>query len=348
MSNFQKVDIPKENNKTYDKLRVSYRNFIQIITSEVPNEIASNEVKKNWENVYRSKNVKKSIDNDLKFYCQSVEYTFSNIYWKDYSFTEETIKYLNENEKIQRFNQDFINKMSLYFNIVNKDENNFVPPNLEDIKKYLSPDFFTNLQENIEKIKKSTEENNTDTENKPNLENIEFPEFIVDLAKELSNEIEIPPELENINEPSELIQKIMQEDGQKMVMNLMNKVSTKLQKKIDSGQINQNQMKEQAQECLNNLMKQNPAMKEMVDQMINGMKGPGVSEYKRNQSKANTRDRLRQKLEKKKQEAECSQKQEQVNVDLKTYNVTQSKTNKKKRVKKQMNKDIVDKVEEDN
>jgi hypothetical protein len=332
MSNFKKVDIPKENNKTYDKLRVSYRNLIQIITTEVPNKIASNEVKKNWENVYRLKNVKKSIDNDLKDYCQSVEYTFANIYWKDYTFTEETIKFLNENEKIQTFNQDFINKMSLYFNVLNNEENNFVPPNLEDIKKYLSPDFFTNLQENIERIKKSTEENTSDTENKSNLENIEFPEFIVDLAKELSNEIEIPPELENINEPSELIQKIMQEDGQKMVMNLMNKVSTKLQKKIDSGQINQNQMKEQAQECLNNLMKQNPAMKEMVDQMINGMKGPGVSEYKRNQSKANTRERLRQKLEKKKQEAELNQQQEQINVE----NVSKSQKKKKKISKQQV------------
>jgi hypothetical protein len=332
MSNFKKVDIPKENNKTYDKLRVSYRNLIQIITTQVPNEFASNEVKKNWENVYRMKNVKKSIDNDLKDYCQSVEYTFANIYWKDYAFTEETIKFLNENQKIQTFNQDFINKMSLYFNVLNNEENNFVPPNLEDIKKYLSPDFFTNLQENIERIKKTTEENTSDTENKSNLENIEFPEFIVDLAKELSNEIEIPPELENINEPSELIQKIMQEDGQKMVMNLMNKVSTKLQKKIDSGQINQNQMKEQAQECLNNLMKQNPAMKEMVDQMINGMKGPGVSEYKRNQSKANTRERLRQKLEKKKQEAELNQQQEQVNVE----NVSKSQKKKKKTSKKQI------------
>jgi len=344
MSNLNKVDIPKENNKTYDKLRVSYRNLIQIITSEIPNEIASNEIKKNWENIYRLKNVKKSIDNDLKDYCKSVEYTFTNIYWKDYCFDEETIKYLNENEKIQRFNQDFINKMSLYFNIVNNEENNFVPPNLEDIKKYLSPDFFTNLQENIERIKKSSEENNTETENKSNLENIEFPEFIVDLAKELSNEIEIPPELENINEPSELIQKIMQEDGQKMVMNLMNKVSTKLQKKIDSGQINQNQMKEQAQECLNNLIKTNPAMKEMVDQMISGMKGPGVSEYKRNQSKANTRDRLRQKLEKKKQEAELNQKteQEQSNNTLKT-------THKKKKSKKQVQSNVVEeKVEEIN
>lgn len=332
MSN--KVNIPKENDKTYDKLRVSYRNLIQIITSEVPNEIASNEVKKNWENIYRSKNVKKSIDLDLKDFCQSVEYTFNNIYWKDYCFDEKTIEFINQNTKIQRFYQDFLNKMSLYFNLVNQtnenDNFNFVPPNLEDIKKYLSPDFFTNLQENIERIRKSTEDGSTENNTPSNLENIEFPDFIVDLAKELSNEIEIPPELENINEPSELIQKMMQEDGQKMVMNLMNKVSTKLQKKIDSGQINQNQMKEQAQECLNNLMKQNPAMKEMVDQMINGMKGPGVSEYKRNQSKANTRDRLRQKLEKKKQEAELNQKQEQEEIKFNE----KTTTNKKKKTKK--------------
>jgi len=327
MSNFKNIDIEtniqtnNEDKEKYDKLRNSYRNLIQIITSEVPIEFTNDGVKEKWENVYRNKNVKKSIDTELKDFCQSKEHTFNNIYWNDYEFSQNVKDILTTNSKIQILYQDFINKMCLYFNT--EEEFNFVPPNLEELKKYLSPDFFTNLQETIEKIKKTTttedKDNVENNENKGSddniLGNIEFPEFIVDLAKELSNEIEIPPELENINEPTELIQKIMNEDGQKMVMNLMNKVSTKLQKKIDSGQINQNQMKEQAQECLNNLMKQNPAMKEMVDQMISGMKGPGVSEYKRNQSKSNTRDRLRQKLEKKKKE-----KEQKLNNDKDKYN----------------------------
>jgi hypothetical protein len=245
--------------------------------------------------------------------------------------------------------------MNLYFvsqsqnnNFVenNEQQSNFIQPNLEEIKKYLSPEFFTNLTENLNKLKPTFEENlnktfeenvnnksdniNTENENYNNTKdnntkdnntenenynsensnftnNIEFPEFIVDLAKELSNEIEIPVELENISEPSELMAKMMQEDGQKMVMNLMNKVTTKLQKKIDSGQINQTQMKQQAEECLSNLMKANPAMKDMINQMVNGMGGAGASQFKQSQSKNDTKERLRQKLEKRKQQKQASQ-----------------------------------------
>jgi len=285
-----------KDNKNYDKLRASYRNFIQITTTECKQ--LTDENRKYIESVYRQKNVKKSIDSELKRYCETGNYEFDNEYWNDYHFDETTQNELKSNNKIQKFYQDFCNKMNIYFNSEN--DIKFEPPNFDEIKKYLSPELFTKLQENFNKCKTNLDENGND-EGNDNI-GIEFPEFVVDLAKELSNEIEIPPELENISEPSELINKIMQEDGQKMVMNLMNKVTTKLQKKIDNGEINQTQMKQQAEECLQNIMKSNPAMKEMVDQMVNGMGGSVASQYRQTTSKMNTKERLRQKLEKKKQE----------------------------------------------
>lgn len=317
----------------YDLLRASYRNFIQICTTECKN--LNEEQKKHIENIYRTKNVKKSIDTDLKKFCESGKYDFDNDYWKDYNFDENTLNELKSNSKINKFYQDLCNKMNSYFTS-EKDNIEFVQPNFEDIKKYLSPEFFSKIQDNLSKYnsQSDTTNNNHSNENTSSNEStgsnenvgIDFPEFVVDLAKELSNEIEIPPELENINEPSELISKIMQEDGQKMVMNLMNKVTTKLQKKIDSGQINQTQMKQQAEECLQNIMKANPAMKEMIDQMVNGMGGAGASQFRQNQSKMNTKERLRQKLEKKKQQSQ------QVSKPDNDVNVTKSKTaNKKKK-----------------
>jgi len=139
------------------------------------------------------------------------------------------------------------------------------------------------MLQNMNQMKQDPEENPESTDNKNNANPFEGG-LINDIAKELTNELNL--DNLNIGEPqnmNEAFNNLLGGGNSGNFLNLINKVGEKIQNKVQSGSINQNDLMKEAQNMMGNL--KNP------EQMAKNM-------MKNNNP---TRDRLRKKLEKKKQ-----------------------------------------------
>ncbi len=159
-------------------------------------------------------------------------------------------------------------------------------PNLENIKEETE-----NMMEMLKNMTQITQDsdNNDNTENKEDGANPFEGGLINDIAKELTSELNL--DNLNIGEPknmNEAFNNLLGGGNGGNFLNLINKVGEKIQNKVQSGQINQNDLMKEAHNMMGNL--KNP--EQMAKQMMNA-KNP--------HSGNSTRDRLRKKLEKKQQ-----------------------------------------------
>jgi hypothetical protein len=170
----------------------------------------------------------------------------------------------------------------------------------------------------LSKITPKCSKNAPKPEANPNDANSSKPEFdmgsmfggmaqnskIANLAKEISEEIDVS----NIKiEKPEDIMKMMDFSGSNNVMgDIIKKVSTKISDKIQTGELKQDDLLGEAMTMMNlmgkgglgNMFGNNPMMSELMKSM---KKGKPMQTKQEVFNKASTRDRLREKLEKRKQ-----------------------------------------------
>lgn len=217
-------------------------------------------------------------DNELKFLR---ELDFRELWTKDLSdATRENIwKYLQTLYVIGKkivANDDDVNAML----------NELNTPSREDFKQHQQE-----MMEMIENMSKITDENrSTDSE----VENLFNNGIISDIAKELTNELDLDKmDMGNPQNMNEAFSNIMGGGGGTNFFNLISKVGEKIQSKVESGQINQGDLINEAQKMMGGL--KNP------QQMAQNMRA--------NKGKEATRDRLRRKLEEKRAKEASSQNQ---------------------------------------
>lgn len=217
-------------------------------------------------------------DNELKFLR---ELDFRELWTKDLSdATRENIwKYLQTLYVIGKkivANDDDVNAML----------NELNTPSQEDFKQHQQE-----MMEMIENMSKITDENrSTDSE----VENLFNNGIISDIAKELTNELDLDKmDMGNPQNMNEAFSNIMGGGGGTNFFNLISKVGEKIQSKVESGQINQGDLINEAQKMMGGL--KNP------QQMAQNMRA--------NKGKEATRDRLRRKLEEKRAKEASSQNQ---------------------------------------
>lgn len=133
----------------------------------------------------------------------------------------------------------------------------------------------------------------TDT-NIPNPDNLFGDSKIGQLAQELAGEINVN-DLglgEDINDnPAKLLETLMSGDNSNNLMNMIQKVGSKIQSKISNGEVNEAQLLNEAQNLMGGL-----GDNDLLSNMMKNMGGGGGLG---NNKKNKTRDRLRKKLEKK-------------------------------------------------
>lgn len=258
---------------SYEILRKNYRDVIQNILDSIDKKEINDSVniKKHISKIYCSKNIKKSIDFEFKDYVSGLyknnnKMSIHDKYWSDYNFQDD----FYETDTIEPIIDTFYQSALKYFcllEIPNESENVY-ESNKNNI---FNGDFFSI----IDNILKNLPEQNFDQSKKEgnNSENQEecfsqspfpFPEEIVKLAQELSSEINIPESFYDGNNDSEfggnpkkIFEKLTSSEGQSVLMNMMEKVSSKLNQKISSGEIDPNKMQNSAQECLEKILKKN-------------------------------------------------------------------------------------------
>ena len=141
------------------------------------------------------------------------------------------------------------------------------------------------------RFKKITDENRaTNSE----VENLFNNGIISDIAKELTNELDLDKmDMGNPQNMNEAFSNIMGGGGGTNFFNLISKVGEKIQSKVESGQINQGDLINEAQKMMGGL--KNP------QQMAQNMRG--------GKGKEATKDRLRRKLEEKRAKEAAAQNQ---------------------------------------
>lgn len=121
----------------------------------------------------------------------------------------------------------------------------------------------------------------------PEVENLFNNGIISDIAKELTNELDLDKmDMGNPKNMNEAFSNIMGGGGGNNFFNLISKVGEKIQNKVETGQINQGDLIKEAHKMMGGL--KNP------EQIAKSMAG------QRGRAKESTKDRLRRKLEEKK------------------------------------------------
>jgi len=151
----------------------------------------------------------------------------------------------------------------------------------DEMKKYMetmgfNQENFNKILENLQKQAENTSnETNTTGDEKPSvppeMEKIAdslFGGMIGNLAKEIASEIN-PSELQiDPNNPEALLQNLFSPDKGNL-MNLVQNISGKLQTKLDNGQLNQQELFNEANSIMSNLQNM-PGMSNMMNNMTSG------------------------------------------------------------------------------
>uniref|UniRef100_A0A6C0F783 Uncharacterized protein n=1 Tax=viral metagenome TaxID=1070528 RepID=A0A6C0F783_9ZZZZ len=226
-------------------------------------------------------------------------------------------------------------------------------------------DMFEEMMNNMKENMQSNMDVSGENKNIPNPEDIQnhlnslmggkIGKLAQEIADETASELDI--DTTNINGVGDIFSKLFKNPGQ--LMNMIKKVSSKLDQKLKSGEIKESELMQEANELVEK-MKNTPGMKDMekmLGKMGMGGKGGKVnmnmfqSMMKSNIKKSSQKERMLNKLKQRKQERELmekikqsQQKKSQQNMQnydeyiQKTFNIDEKKIKKSKMKKKKKNK----------
>jgi hypothetical protein len=320
----------------YSKLREKYRDLVQYI---LKTEVGDALTKAQYQIVYRTKNVRKSIDRDMQEYYAELKHTggvmkISDPYWDDYKFSVFIKEHFDENGTVYLI--DLTEAARLYFEGQGLEQ----PPSEDDPRKqdetennndfaeipeflrsFINNEAFTKMFDNMCSV--GSEDKREASDGEQNVAPIEFPEEIVKLAQELSAEIQIPdflnldgsPSAES-STPKKLFEKLTTQEGQQVFRNLIQKTSEKIKGKIDSGEIDEEKIRSSAQDCLKSFLEKNSDLQDMLSKNFPGQAfdilnqtmgrseaGPSCGQA-HHPGRSEARARLQRKLQNKKKVAE--------------------------------------------
>jgi hypothetical protein len=265
-----------------------------------------------------------NIDFRLLFLCEGVSEKTKKTIWKYLQLILFSI--VNDVKDKTLFGESV--------NLFDGFDENILQEKLEDTMKGIT-DFFQHL----ETSPVQEEEEEEDKDKKDTLPNEEFEEMggegqqqlpdmkkvfehlkglfqgkIGSLATEMAEEISgdfiglVDEDMKNCQDPKEIIQKLMKNPTK--MMSMMKKVSNKLDSKIESGEISKEELMKEAGDIFSKMkdMGGTEQFKDMFEKMKKSMGGAGKN-VRMDTSKLNTmmkqneqRERLREKLEKKRNE----------------------------------------------
>ena len=229
----------------------------------------------------------------------------------------------------------------------------------------MSNNKFEEMMNNMKENMQSNMDVSGENKNIPNPEDIQnhlnslmggkIGKLAQEIADETASELDI--DTTNINGVGDIFSKLFKNPGQ--LMNMIKKVSSKLDQKLKSGEIKESELMQEANELVEK-MKNTPGMKDMekmLGKMGMGGKGGKVnmnmfqSMMKSNIKKSSQKERMLNKLKQRKQERELmekikqsQQKKSQQNMQnydeyiQKTFNIDEKKIKKSKMKKKKKNK----------
>jgi hypothetical protein len=278
-----------------EKFNFYFRTFLNEILTIIPE--FKETIDKNYSEVLE--NTSLNSDNFAKEYMTSIEKYHSEIankndklfkgddsvlILKDLDFRELWSKDLSDNtrENVWKYLQ------TLYVlgrKIITDDED--VSKMLDELNSSDKETMAKHQKEMMDMINNMSQLKQDPEESKPSpeVENLFNNGIISDIAKELTGELDLDKmDMGNPKNMNEAFSNIMGGGGGNNFFNLISKVGEKIQKKVESGQINQGDLIKEAQKMMSGL--KNP------EQMAKSMAG--------NRGKESTKDRLRRKLEEKK------------------------------------------------
>tara|TARA_B110000261_G_scaffold103740_1_gene116575 strand:+ start:2467 stop:3828 length:1362 start_codon:yes stop_codon:yes gene_type:complete len=266
---------------------------------------------------------------------------------------QENMKNMFENTDISNNSEDFEENMKNMFE--NMDG---LPEGFQEMMKNMTENMFKDVSSNEKNIP-----NPNDVHNHLNsLMGGKIGKLAQEIADETASELDI--DTDNITGIGDIFSKLFKNPGQ--LMNMIKKVSTKLDEKLKSGDIKESELMEEANELVEK-MKNTPGMKDM-EKMLGkmGMGGGNgkanmnlfQSMMKSNMKKSSQKERMLNKLKKRQQEKDLMEKikkcvkqnNEPTNQEMqdydeyiqKTFNIDNSKmqksTLKKKKKKKKKKK----------
>jgi hypothetical protein len=162
--------------------------------------------------------------------------------------------------------------------------------------------FFTNIQTldgtNMENLMKNFESAfSAENFNDADKAFIHDNPLLSELAEEISKEIKIPESFKSVQNPQDIFKLMFNKEGKEFMEGMVKSVGNKIQNKINSGQIDEKDLFNQAQKMMGTVFNNNP--------MFSGMPGMGSfspdadeaeDEATVEQKKAELRNKLKQKL----------------------------------------------------
>lgn len=281
-----------------EKFNFYFRTFLNEIVTIIPE--FKETIDKNYAEVLENDNL--SSDNYAKEYMTSIEKYHSEIANKnDKLFKgEESVLILKELDFRELWSKDLSDNtrenvwkylQTLYVlgrKIITDDED--VSKMLDELNNSDKESMAKHQKEMMDMINNMSQLNQDPEENKPSpeVENLFNNGIISDIAKELTGELDLEKmDMGNPKNMNEAFSNIMGGGGGNNFFNLISKVGEKIQKKVESGQINQGDLINEAHKMMGGL--KNP------EQMAKSMAG-----HRNQRGKESTKDRLRRKLEEKK------------------------------------------------
>ena len=186
----------------------------------------------------------------------------------------------------------------------------------------MSGNMFEEMMKNMQENMRSNMDISGDNKNIPNPDDIQdhlnslmggkIGKLAQEIADETASELDI--DTNNINGISDIFSKLFKNPGQ--LMNMIKKVSSKLDQKLKSGEIKEAELMKEANDLVEK-MKNTPGMKDMekmLGKMGMGGKGGKVnmnmfqSMMKSNIKKSSQKERMLNKLKQRKQEREIMEK----------------------------------------
>jgi hypothetical protein len=274
----------------------------------------------------------------LTFFFNSSSSYFEKISDLDYSLFDDCsdfyscIEYssmmateIGKKEDVRKEQMAFLNKLSymtILLNDFKKSEQAEKTEEVEEVNKEVLQEekknemekytpllikFLTNIQvldgTNMEEVMKNFETAfNPENFNDADKTFINDNPLLSELADEISKEVKIPDSFKNITNPKDIFKIMFNKEGKEFMEEMVKTVGGKIQDKIKSGKISEKDLFSQAQKMMGNVFN-NPmfsAMGGMPGMAQMGAMAAGDQQEEKNEKKEQLRNKMRDKLKKKK------------------------------------------------